>query len=223
MPTTEENVELIETIKNPEKYYRIVLSGYGAETTYTKISQEVHDYWAEKDDDELVEYSISPDEQDVESVGDFLYDKKRDIYQLWYDNDGVVQSIWGAAKDTSCTLTVEQVVDNDYGADIIKVIKDEEPLDFNEYTIENVEFEGKYPTHVMEFSSVEKGTFFDVTIMLKESFNIEKLEFVAEESISGDDFITGIKYNGDDLENWGGDTNGKGYFAQVYEIGDVNG
>ena len=49
MPTTEENVELIETIKNPEKYYRIVISGYGAETTFTKVSKDVHDYWEEKD------------------------------------------------------------------------------------------------------------------------------------------------------------------------------
>ena len=217
MPTTEENVELIETIKNPEKYYRIVISGYGAETTFTKVSKEVHDYWEQKDNDELVEYCISPDEQSVDSAFDFLYDKKRDMYQMWFDNDAIVQNLWGAAADTSCTLTVEQVVNNDHDADIIKVIKDNESIDLDEYHVEAAIFDDDRPEYLLEFASVEKGTFFDVTIMLTETFDASKLEFVTEETLSGEDFITGVKYNGNELENWGGDTNGKGYFAQMFE------
>ena len=175
MPTTEENIELIETIKNPEKHYRIMISGYGAETTYTKVTKEVHDYWADKANDRLVDYCVSPDEESVDDVGDFLYDKKRDMYQMWYDNDSIVQNVWGASIEASCYLTVQQLVNNDHDADIIKELTDDEPID------------------------------------------IEKLTFVTEETIGGEDFIIGLKYDDEELENWGGDTNGKGYLAQMFE------
>ena len=214
MPTTEENVELIETIKNPEKYYRIVVSGYGAETTYTKLSKEVHDYWVEKDNDELVEYCISPDEQSVDSAFDFLYDAKRDMYQMWFDNDNIMQNLWGCTLEAAY-LTVHQVENNDYQSDEIRVVCEDKEIDFDDF---EVEFD-KAPFHkgnMLEFSSIEKGTFFDVTIMINEKFDLKKLTFVTEETMGGEDFIVGLKYAGDDLENWGGDTHGKGYFAQIF-------
>lgn len=219
MPTTEENIELIETIKNPEKHYRIVLTGYGSETTYTKISKEAHDYWVEKDPDELVEYCVSPDEQDVNHVGDFLYDKKRDMYQMWYDNNSIVQNFWGMSTDASSYITVEQLVNNDHGADIIRVLHDQDDLNIDDFDVEWSQsyFEGARGPYVMEFNSVEKGTFFDVTITITEVFDIKKLQFVMEESLSGENFIIGIKYNEEELDNWGGDTVGKGYFAQMFE------
>lgn len=217
MPTSEENVELIETIKHPEKYYRITISGYGAETTYTSVSKDVYDYYIDRESAELVEYCIAPDEQSVDLNIDFLYDKKRDLYEMWYDNDNIVQNMWGAAADTSCMLTVEQIVSNDHDSDIIKVIKDNESIDLDEYEVDAAIFEGSPPQHLMEFASIEKGTFFDVTLMLNETFDSSKLGFITEESLSGEDFIVGIKYNDVELENWGGDTNGKGYFAQVFE------
>jgi hypothetical protein len=217
MPTTEENIELIETIKNPEKHYRIMISGYGAETTYTKVTKEVHDYWADKANDRLVDYCVSPDEESVDDVGDFLYDKKRDMYQMWYDNDSIVQNVWGASIEASCYLTVQQLVNNDHDADIIKELTDDEPIDIEDFDLEVNVFEEKQPEYVMEFASVEKGTFFDVTITLTETFDIEKLTFVTEETIGGEDFIIGLKYDDEELENWGGDTNGKGYLAQMFE------
>lgn len=219
MPTTEENIELIETIKNPEKHYRIVLTGYGSETTYTKISKEAYDYWEEKDPNELVEYCVSPDEQDVNNVGDFLYDKKRDLYQMWYDNDSIVQNYWGMSTDASGYITVEQLVNNDHGADIIRVLHDQDDFNIDDFDVEwsHIYFEGVRAPYVMEFTSAEKGTFFDVTITITEKFDIKKLQFVMEESLSGENFIVGIKYNEEELENWGGDTVGKGYFAQIFE------
>ena len=217
MPTTEENIELIETIKNPEKYYRIVLSGYGSETTYTKVSKKVHDYWVEKDNDELVEYCVSPDEQTVDKDVDFLYDSKRDMFQMWYDNDNIVQNFWGMSSDASAYITVQQLVNNDHGADIIRVLNDQDDLDTDDFEVEWSTIENEVPQYVMEFNSVEKGTFFDVTITITETFDIKKLQFVMDESLSGENFIVGLKYNEEELDNWGGDTNGKGYFAQMFE------
>ncbi len=216
MPTTDENIELIETIKNPEKYFRIVVSGYGAEVTFTDISKQVHDYWIDKDSDQLVEYCLEPSEQNVDDDVDFLYLKNRDLYQVWHDNDNIVQTIWGADTST-CYLSVHQVINNDYDADIVREIKGTEQIDFDLYNVDFSVFEDEIPAYVTEFSSVEKGTFFDVTITITESFDITKLGFVTEESLAGEDFVVGITYNGEELDNWGGDTNGKGYFAQVFE------
>ena len=221
MPTTEENVELIETIKNPEKHYRIVLTGYGSETTFTEVSKEVHDYWEEKDNDDLVEYCVSPDGQDVDTVGDFLYDSTRDMWQMWYDNDKIVQNFWGMSSDASAYITVEQLVNNDHGADIIRVLHDQDDLDTDEFDVEWSQIENKVPPYVMEFNSVEKGTFFDITVTLTETFDIKKLQFVMDESLSGENFIVGVKYNEEELENWGGDTVGKGYFAQIFETQEI--
>lgn len=221
MPTIEENIELIETIKNPEKHYRIVLSGYGSETTYTKVSKKVHDYWVEKDNDELVEYCVSPDEQTVDKDVDFLYDSKRDMFQMWYDNDNIVQNFWGMSSDASGYITVQQLVNNDHGADIIRVLNDQDDLDIDDFEVEWTTIENEVPQYVMEFNSIEKGTFFDVTITITETFDIKKLQFVMDESLSGENFIVGLKYNEEELDNWGGDTNGKGYFAQMFETQEI--
>ena len=41
MATSEENKELIETIKRPVRHYRIMLWGYGGENSYTSYQRAV--------------------------------------------------------------------------------------------------------------------------------------------------------------------------------------
>ena len=42
MATTEEKVELVETLKGP-RFYNISLTGYGGESAYMTITKQEHD------------------------------------------------------------------------------------------------------------------------------------------------------------------------------------
>ena len=63
-------------------------------------------------------------------------------------------------------------------------------------------------TVVFIATSSEKGTFFEGDIPLKMPFNPGKLALKYDE-IDGNEIITGVSYDGEDIDNWGGDTSGK--------------
>ena len=65
------------------------------------------------------------------------------------------------------------------------------------------------------FSS-EKGTFFDGTIETTGDFDVKKLKIQINEYPNGEDIIDGVTYDGEEVDNEGGDTNGKGYSAHVW-------
>jgi hypothetical protein len=57
-------------------------------------------------------------------------------------------------------------------------------------------------------SSNEKGTFFEADLELTAPFDIEKLELHYEE-VDGEEIVSGVVYDGEDIDNWGGSTDGK--------------
>lgn len=72
--------------------------------------------------------------------------------------------------------------------------------------------------NVLEFTSSEKGEFFEAYIELPGLFDFTKLQFIAGEDASGTDQLFGIMYDGEEIDNeGGGDTNHKGYYASVWK------
>ena len=69
----------------------------------------------------------------------------------------------------------------------------------------------------VNFTSSEKGSFFEGGLETIGEFDIKKLKFIINEYPNGEDIIDGIEYNGIDVENDGADTNGKGYSAHVWK------
>ena len=65
--------------------------------------------------------------------------------------------------------------------------------------------------------SSEKGTFFEGIIETVGDFDPKKLKFYTTEYLNGEDTVTEVYYDGVDIENFGGDTNGKGYSASVWK------
>ena len=65
--------------------------------------------------------------------------------------------------------------------------------------------------------SSEKGTFFEGVIETVGEFDPKKLEFHLSEYDNGEETITSIVYDGVEIDNEGGDTNGKGYYASVWQ------
>ena len=67
--------------------------------------------------------------------------------------------------------------------------------------------------------SAEKGSFFDGVVHVNDGskFDPKKLKITVEAQPNGDTVITEVEYNGETIDNNGGDTTGKGYYAAVWD------
>jgi hypothetical protein len=71
-------------------------------------------------------------------------------------------------------------------------------------------------------SSNEKGTFFEGEIELRAPFDITKLELHYDE-FDGEDIISSVVYDGEDIDNFGGSTDGKSSDMNMVLITDDQG
>ena len=86
--------------------------------------------------------------------------------------------------------------------------------------VEGHEYGNVYPEkgqHICQFQSHEKGTFFESIIETALPFDQNLLKFATEEAPDGEDLVYGVEYDGVDVDNYGGDTNGKGYYAHFWK------
>ena len=238
MATTEEKQELVDALSGP-RYYRISISGYGGEAAYMSISKEAHDFWKkvteEHGDYDLVQYMNSDDIdecdfEDIDGVPEealFLNDPDDDMYKRpWYESHTEFEHSYGASYG-SAYITVDEVAGEDYNADhIADIIKQEDISDLNEQvleesdnTVEIVEMGccDDHEGYVAQLYSSEKGGFFDGIIETVGEFDPKKLVIHTTEYLNGEDTITEVHYDGIEVDNNGGDTNGKGYSAAVWE------
>jgi len=240
MATSEEKQETIDALKG-ERYYRVMISGYGGEAAYMSISKEAHDFWKpildEHGDSDLVAYMAAdddeePDYDEIEAVPEeaqFLHDKDDDNYKRpWYESHTEYEHSYGGAYDSSY-ITVDEVENDDYNASVICEIIDRESVsdfvnkigDETDWEIELNESQELYAgndiKYIAQMYSSEKGCFFDGIIETIGEFDPKKLKFYLGEYDNGEETINSIEYNGVEIDNQGGDTNGKGYYASVWQ------
>jgi len=181
------------------------------------------------DDDE------EPDFDEIDSVPEsamFLHDKDEDTYKRpWYESHTEFEHSYGVEWG-SAYITVTEVDSMDYSANQIQDIIEGENLsdmlskleEESNWEIELTEMgcEDEAPEgtdYIAQFYSSEKGTFFDGVIETTGNFDPKKLKVYTTEYLNGEDTVTSIEYNGEDVDNAGGDTNGKGYSAHVWKNG----
>lgn len=241
MATSEEKTELVETLKGP-RFYRISLWGYGGEAAYMNLTKEAFDFWnthtEEHYDNDLVTYLINEEEEDAEyedikeipKQADFLTSYGEDEYKsTWYEaptefchQNGVE---YGNAR-----IDVEEVDGPEYGSKHVRSIEFED--DNLSDNINKLEEESNYELeltgsgegyeyedqgdYIVQMYSAEKGTFFDAIIETVGDFDLKKLKVFCNEYPNGEDIVDGMEYDGVELDNQGGDTNGKGYSAHVW-------
>ena len=238
MATVEEKIELVETLKGP-RYYRVQITGYGGEGAYMSISKAAHDFWAhiceEHGDNDLVEYMNCEelDECDFDNIetvpveAQFLHDVEDDNYKRpWYESHTEFEHTYGATYG-SAYITVDEVShDANHIAD---VIDNEDVSQLNDRIGEETEWEVELVEmgccdddpegveYIAQFYSSEKGGFFNGVIETIGEFDPKKLKIHTTEYLNGEDTITEVHYDGVEVENEGGETNGKGYSAAVWE------
>lgn len=240
MATTEEKQETIDALKG-HRYYRVLISGYGGESAYMSISKEAHDFWKpicdEHGDNDLMQYMITddgdePEYDEIDSVPEeaqFLHDKDDDNYKRpWYESHTEFEHSYGG-EYSSCNLYIEEVDSDEYSASVIAEVLDERITDLNDrlgeesdYEVEMVQMTSadEYPEgteYIAQLYSSEKGTFFEGIITTYGDFDPTKLTIVTTEFLNGEDTITSVEYDGEEVDNSGGDTNGKGYYCSVWK------
>ena len=239
MATTEEKTELVETLKGP-RYYHIQLWGYGGESEYMNLTKEQYEFWHahidEHGDSDAVQYCVGAEDgeydfdelDEVPEFAQFLKVEGEDYSSSWYESPTGFTHQWGVDYNNA-NLTVEEVDSDEYNAKHIADVVDGEELseyinkldEENNYELELTEMgvdegEDTQGDYVAQMWSAEKGTFFDSVIETVGEFDPKKLKIYTSEYLNGDDTVQSIEYDGNEIENSGGDTSGKGYSFHVW-------
>ena len=216
MATVEEQQQLINTLKFTPRTYKISLWGYGGEKVMGTVDEAAWDY--------CMEHQV--DLSDIAWNSDAAEDMDLDADKLpfspgnWYDCDGMAHAN-GVSKNSG-TLQIE---DENGNSVVEKSIED-----FNGCSDDSVEFEcldeawvGSKPKGTIVFigSSNEKGTFFEGDIELTAPFDICKVTLQYDD-VDGEELVSGVMYDGEDIDNYGGSTDGKSSdFVMVRVIDDA--
>ena len=112
---------------------------------------------------------------------------------------------------------VASVIDGENLQEMLSTIEEESgwELELTEMGAEDEAPEGT--DYIAQLYSSEKGNFFDGVIETVGEFDPKKLKVYTTEYLNGEDTVTSIQYDGVEIENNGGDTNGKGYSASVWK------
>jgi hypothetical protein len=237
MATSEEKQETVDVLKG-ERYYQITVSGYGGEAAYLNISKEAYEFWKpiveDEGDDQLVRYMVDAESGDLDDMeiivppeAMFMQEETDgEVYAYpWYEAPGEFVHQYGASWG-NCYVTIDEVEHGDYGAPVKQELISERFDEWVDTIMEETEYEydlvesdedfGEEGDYVVQFYSSEKGSFFDGTITTYGDFDPKKLKVIITEYPNGEDIVTSIEYDGEEVDNGGGDTNGKGYSAHLW-------
>jgi hypothetical protein len=213
------------------RYYRILIQGYGGEQCFGSLTKEQYDFWKDMEEEHIISHMIDPYEED--DANPIFDDTDPRWIGEYYEKEDIMH-LNATALDTAY-ITIDEYDGAEYNSKHVKDILD--PTDwselFNKYeeqciedniTYEWVNFPKDYPEvkYVFYGASIDKGCFGDYTLELPddEEFDFMKLKWCQTETPNGEDFIELLSYGEQDLDNCGGDTNGKGMAACVWELNE---
>jgi len=213
-----EHEQLLATLKFTPRTYKISLWGYGGEKVMGTVDRAVWDYCMEHQVD-LSDIAWSDEETVQDEMG-------LDVDQLpfppgsWYECDDMVHT-HGVSRnagtlqieDENGEVIYEQRLENiDGGTD-----------DGPEWSCNDEAWVGSKPAGTVVFigTSNEKGTFFEGEINLTQPFDITKLT-LGYDDIDGEELVNSVIYDDEDIDNWGGSTDGKSSDFGMYLVKDSN-
>jgi hypothetical protein len=210
----EKQQQLIDTLRFTPRTYTISMWGYGGEKVMGTVDQAAWDY--------CVANRI--DLQDIAWDSDASEDMDLDEDLLpfppgsWYECDNMGHAN-GVSRDAG-TIRIDDENNNTVFEKPLEAC--DGASDSPQWSCSDEVWIGSRAKGEIVFvgSSNEKGTFFEGEIALKAPFDIEKLELYYEE-FDGEDIVNCVYYDGEEIENNGGGTNGKSSdFVMVKIIDD---
>jgi hypothetical protein len=218
MATKEEKQQLIDTLKFTPRTYKISMWGYGGEKVMGRVDPKVWDYCMENSVD-LVEIAWS-DEDTVQDDMGLDLDMLPFTPGQWYECDGMAHTN-GVSRNAG-TIQIE----DENGNTVFE--KQLEACDGAEgspgWSCQDEAWVGSAKKGEVVFigSSNEKGTFFEGEIELKAPFDIEKLVLYYDE-VDGEELVNCVYYDDEEIENYGGSTDGKSSDMDMVRITDDDG
>jgi len=216
MATVEEQQQLIETLKFTPRTYKVSMWGYGGEKVMGIVDKAAWDYCM----------ANQVDLSDVAWNSDAAEDMNLDEDKLpfppgsWYECDGMGH-VNGVSRDAG---TVQ--IDDENGETVFEKSLDacDGCNDSPELFCEDEVWIGSRKKGEIVFvgSSNEKGTFFEGDIELTAPFDITKLGLHYDE-FDGEDIVAGLTYDGEDIDNYGGSTDGKSSDFSMVMLTDDDG
>jgi hypothetical protein len=116
-----------------------------------------------------------------------------------------------------------QILDENENIVYERELSDLDGCDVQLSTIEEVWIDQKEPGTVVFYGyTSDKGSFFEADIELRQPFDPEKL-LIKISDFDSNEIVVGAEYDGEELDNYGGDTNGKSSEYAFYVAGSNQG
>ncbi len=212
MSTSKEHEQLIEVLKFTPRTYKIQLWGYGGEHVMGTVDRKVYDYFKEHRLS-VPDYACGGDE--FESVPE---DMQPFVPGSWYDCDDM-----GHVNGVDMSAGHLQILDENENIVYERELSDLDGSDVMLSTTEEVWIDEKDPGTVVFYGyTSDKGTFFEADIELRQPFDPEKL-LIQISDFDSNEIVVGAEYDDVELDNYGGDTNGKGSEYAFYIAGSNTG
>jgi hypothetical protein len=217
MATKTEQQQLIDTLKFTPRTYTIQMWGYGGEKVMGTVSREVYDYcMANQVDLQDIAWS---DEDTVQDEMDLDLDMLPFTPGSWYECDDMAHT-----NGVSRNAGTIQITDEHGNTVFERSLDDCDGCDDSpEWSCFDESWIGSKPSGTVVFigTSNEKGTFFEGEIELTAPFDITKLTLQYDE-IDGEELVNSVQYDGEDIDNNGGSTDGKSSDFGMYVVIDSN-
>ena len=216
MATREEKQQLIDTLKFTPRTYRISMWGYGGEKVMGTVDPKVWDYCM----------SHQVDLEDIAWNHDACEDMGLDEDLLpfppgsWYECDGMAH-VNGVSRNAGHI----QIEDENGDTVFEKSLDDCDGGESSpQWSCQDEVYIGLRKKGEVVFigSSNEKGTFFEGEFELREPFDIEKMELYYDE-VDGEEIVNSVMYDGEDIDNFGGSTDGKSSDMVMVRVTDDEG
>ena len=202
MATKKQKQQLIDVLKFTPRTYTISMWGYGGERVMGTVDRKVWDYCV----------ANQVDLQDI-AWDDICEELGLDADMLpfppgsWYECDDM-----GHTNGVSRNAGTIQILDENGDTIFEKSLEacDGGSSDSPSWSCSDEVWVGSRKQGEIVFvgSSNEKGTFFEGEIELRAQFDIEKLELHYEE-FDDDEIVNCVYYDGEEIDNNSGSTNGK--------------
>jgi hypothetical protein len=209
MATLKEQNDLIEVLKFTPRTYKISIWGYGGEKVMGTVPKESWDYCMEHQVD-LMEIAWGDEERVRDDMG-LDIDRLPFYPGSWYECDNMAH-VNGASRSAG-TLQIEDENDETVFEKSLDEISGYEDIDGNpepEWECGEEVWIGQEEAGKVVFlgNSNEKGTFFEANLELTAPFDITKLTLIYDE-VDGEEIVHSVRYDGEEIDNWGGSTDGK--------------
>jgi hypothetical protein len=197
-----EHEKLIELLKFTPRTYTICMWGYGGEYVMGTVERKIYDYFRSRRLD-LSDFAWDSDYADEHNIPEDMWPFPPGS---WYECDDMahvngvdMQAGTLQINDENGDTVLERGLESLHGSDGEPELSTGDEAWIDSKPAGTVVFIG---------TSSEKGNFFEGEIHLREPFDPEKL-CITYDDIDGNEIVSSVTYDGEDIDNNGGSTNGK--------------